>query len=375
MECEMKIKFNKFHKTTIRKEVIKMKSYILKTWCIILFLVAPIVLLYNCDYNKTSGPEKPNSLDITWQQTSLRSASNGVYSDKSCNIVFADAIDGLFNSFDNGKTWNMSLPKYTIFTMAFIENGDIFAFHNTSESSVVLRSSDGGDIWNVLITPHLIYPHSLVFHQSGYIFLGDLGAPGINKGNIYRSDDNGVSWQDTSFPDSIGVYSIVSNNKGDVFAGTTRGVYRSTDYGDSWISINEGIKKVNGRPSYISELIINPVNHYIFSVDSYYDEVYRSSDNGNDWKLKSPVLHTYSSILDILINSKGEIFIAVSNNNRGPETARGVFYSADNGDNWQQVNNGLTNTNVNTVAIDSFGFLYVATDEVGIFRTVESRYK
>lgn len=199
--------------------------------------------------------------------------------------------------------------------------------------------------------------------------------PGINKGNIYRSDDNGVSWQDTSFPDSIGVYSIVSNNKGDVFAGTTRGVYRSTDYGDSWISINEGIKKVNGRPSYISELIINPVNHYIFSVDSYYDEVYRSSDNGNDWKLKSPVLHTYSSILDILINSKGEIFIAVSNNNRGPETARGVFYSADNGDNWQQVNNGLTNTNVNTVAIDSFGFLYVATDEVGIFRTVESRYK
>lgn len=346
------------------------KSYLL----IYLFISQVFLLVFCLTCSKTTGPETPEPLAIKWQQTALNSASNGVYADKYNEIIFADAVDGLFRSLDQGKTWNMSLSKYVIFSMVFNENGDIFAFHNTTEGSVLLRSSDEGDTWELLITAHIIYPHSLIFHQSGYIFLGDLGSPGINKGGIYRSDDNGVSWQDTNFPDSIGVYSIVNNNKGDLYAGTTRGVYRSTDCGNSWESINKGIREVNGQPSFISELIINPVNHYIFSVDAYYDEVYRSSDNGNNWELKSPELQTYSSILDILINSKGEIFIAVSNN-RGPETARGVFYSADNGDNWQQVNNGLINTNVNTVAIDSLGFLYVATDEDGIFRTMESKYK
>ncbi len=67
------------------------------------------------------------------------------------------------------------------------------------------------------------------------MFLGDLGGMEIWEGDIYRSSDDGVTWLDTSFPDSIGVITMTTNNKGDIFAGTTMGVYRSTDIGDSCV--------------------------------------------------------------------------------------------------------------------------------------------
>lgn len=64
--------------------------------------------------------------------------------------------------------------------------------------------------------------------------------------------------------------------------------------------------------------------------------------------------------------------IAVLNSTNRPELLSGVFYSTDNGDSWQQVNNGISNMNIfYSLAIDSYGFLYVATEN-GVFRTVES---
>jgi len=334
-----------------------------------------IFAVLNCKCDKTTGPEKPEPLEIKWQQTSLRSASNGVYSNKSYNIVFADAVDGLFSSFDNGKTWTISFEKISVTDMAFMENKDIFAFKNCYYGGMIFKSSNKGEIWEIFAAHNqpAYCPKTLIFHQSGNMFLGDLGALGFSGGNIYRSSDEGVTWQETSFPDSIGVFSMTINKNADILAGTTMGVYWSKDIGDSWQPVNDGIKMYNKKPSPITQLAHNPVNNDLIAVGRY-DDIYRSTDNGNSWELKNWELQIYSSIIDILINSKGEIFLAVSSTNQGSEATRGVFYSSDNGETWQQVNNGLSDINVCDVAVDSLGFLYIATED-GIFRTVEPRYK
>mgnify|MGYP003381012298 CR=1 FL=1 len=61
---------------------------------------------------------------------------------------------------------------------------------------------------------------------------------------------------------------------------------------------------------------------------------------------------TNGIINSIKANSTGQIFISISN--------AGIYRSSDNGDNWTQINSGLTNTDVLSLEIDSDNILSVS---------------
>jgi len=66
------------------------------------------------------------------------------------------------------------------------------------------------------------------------------------------------------------------------------------------------------------------------------------------------------NIHTLAINSSGDIFAG----GIGGE----VFRSTDNGDNWTQINNGLTNTDVRALAINSSGDIFAGTHGGGVYR-------
>jgi ligand-binding sensor domain-containing protein len=112
-----------------------------------------------------------------------------------------------------------------------------------------------------------------------------------------------AQWIQTNGPYGgiVGSLGIITNNT--LFAGIDGGGnYRSTNNGDSWIAMNNGL-----------------ADNYI-----------RAS----------------------AINSNGYIFAGTSN---------GVFYSTNNGDNWTAVNNGLSNTDIYAIAINSNGRIFAGT--------------
>ena len=81
----------------------------------------------------------------------------------------------------------------------------------------------------------------------------------------------------------------------------------------------------------------------------------KSTDNGDNWININNGLTT-NDIAALTTNSLDHIFAATNN---------GVYRSTDNGDHWAQINNGLTYTFTISIAVNSADHIFVGTFEGG----------
>ncbi|NIV00593.1 MAG: hypothetical protein GWN55_04580 [Phycisphaerae bacterium] len=205
-----------------------------------------------------------------------------------------------------------------------------------------------------------IGPTAPVFSSSGEIFFGS-AISDETGGGVFRSIDNGDTWQRTSYPDTLSAWPLAINNNGDLFAGSELGLFRSTDSGESWNLIT----KPEFEKRKIFTFAISRITGSIFAA-VVGDGVYRSTDNGNTWQLTSL---PNTNIQSLVINGSGDIFAGTGGFfSANPE---GVFFSEDDGDTWQKINQGLINENILELAADSYGYVYAGTRGDGVFRTVE----
>ena len=85
-------------------------------------------------------------------------------------------------------------------------------------------------------------------------------------------------WEQANGPFGGTVPALAINSSGDIFAGTdASGVFRSTDNGNSWTQIS------NGLPIGVSvlSLAINSSGNIFAGTDG--SGIFRSTDNGNNW--------------------------------------------------------------------------------------------
>jgi photosystem II stability/assembly factor-like uncharacterized protein len=110
-----------------------------------------------------------------------------------------------------------------------------------------------------------------------------------------------------------------------IFAGLqSGGIYRSTDNGDTWVAVNNGISYQDDTRAVTS--IVTSKNS-IF-IDTYY-ALYRSTDNGANWQEISKELPLTGTTTSMLVASD-TLFVGMSG---------GLFRSIDNGDTWNKINN------------------------------------
>ena len=82
----------------------------------------------------------------------------------------------------------------------------------------------------------------LAINTSGYIFAG--GDPLVGPVGVLRSTDNGDTWQpvNNGLTTENGINALMATSNGYLFAGTYGdGVFRSTDNGDNWTLANNGL--------------------------------------------------------------------------------------------------------------------------------------
>jgi photosystem II stability/assembly factor-like uncharacterized protein len=191
---------------------------------------------------------------------------------------------------------------------------------------------------------------------------------GTSRG-FYKSTDGGKTLF-MPYESSIGapdVYSVAIDpkNPNTIYAGALSTsadiddcIFKTTDAGAHWQWAGTGLPS----HAWVRSLAVDPQdNRYIYAgLDS--GGVYRSNDGGKNW---SATGRTVSVVLSIVVDSVDpEIVYAGSWSN-------GVYRSTDRGVNWTNVNNRL---NIRALALDPHNHqtIYAGTDGDGVYKSSDS---
>jgi len=227
---------------------------------------------------------------------------------------------GVYVSTDKGLTWIQSnLPQSSVLKLEKTFSGSLLA----STQYGIYRSSDGGYNWSEVNTGFLMFS-DLTNVDNGYVF-----ASGFD--GIFKSTDDGLSWEITSF-DSGNIAKIFWNGNS-LFAYDNSNIkyYRSTDYGEDWELLSTP-EEMNSTFCMCSDSFGN-----IYAGSN--TGLYRSTNNGNSWSIFA-FPNYYITSLHFIDN---KLFVGTVFNS--------FWRTTDGGITWQQIIDGLTNSDVNSLSV------------------------
>ncbi len=252
------------------------------------------------------------------------------------NVIYAGAaLGGIFKSVDGGDTWDPisdDVPSLSVGDIAMDPaNPDILYFGtgeaNSSGDSYsgtgIYKTATGGLEWEFIGLPnsHHIGRIAIDPVNNNRVFVAAMGKLfGTNpERGVYRSTDYGENWEQVLYvSDSTGCIDIVINpsNPDIIFAamweriryprerrvgGLNSGIWRSTDGGDTWDKLSNGLPPDNEDNGRIGLAIAPGDNDIVYAC--YYDHpgylmgIWRSTDGGDSWesRLVSPPIEDFSS--------------------------------------------------------------------------------
>ena len=177
-----------------------------------------------------------------------------------------------------------------------------------------------------------------------------VGLNGSRDGGVYRSSDNGNSWkQINNGLTRLRVDDLVVKDN-ILFTSTDCGVYKSNDKGESWIRVLS-----------ISNCALAVNSSSVFAAGSYNDTsgVYRSLDNGSSWNLVGLI-----SDVQVLTENETTIFAGTQDS--------GAYRSTDNGNTWTQINTGLNIGCIFTFAINGTTLFAGGQLDNNVYRSINN---
>jgi photosystem II stability/assembly factor-like uncharacterized protein len=252
----------------------------------------------------------------------------GALTTTPAGTVLAGTMNGIYRSTNFGATWTQ---VFNLYGFSFARNGSTLY---VGTSNGVYRSTNDGATW----TP--------INNGMGFAWISSVAAiPSgsgatlfAGAGRVLRSTDNGATWvvADNGMT-SIGVYALATAPDGsggtDLYAGTSEGVFRTSDNGDTWTNVSFIYSQVRG-------LEVTPSGAILAGTDA---DAFRSPDGGATWT----DTNSQSVPYDFAVNLQGTSGVSLF----AVDASTGIHKSTNDGVTWFDSNNGIDDIEVNSITV------------------------
>lgn len=282
-------------------------------------------------------------------------------------IYSGNATGGIFKSTNGGQSW---FPVFddnaylSIGSLCFDPLNSDILYAGTGDPNIsgypfigngIYRSSNGGATWENLGLENTGIVSKILVHpqNTDTLFAATMGIPfeADSLRGLYRSTDGGLNWSKILFVDTdAGIIDLIMepgnpntlyaaswnrirNNSTSIAYGPDAKIYKSTDGGDSWTVLSNGLPQTNASRIGLAISATNPQILYALYVSTSYqvENIYKSSDGGLNWTALP-----YNNIFSYALGGFGWYFgqIRVSPYNPNELFLLGVdLYKSTNGGN------------------------------------------
>ncbi len=280
------------------------------------------------------------------------------------NVVFDNSFSN--DPFNTGVTGNAVAisPSNPNVILASAHGYVLVNGQQVNSEQRIFRSGDAGETWNpaYYMDNAFTYYANIVFdpRDNQVVYSADYS-------RVLRSTDGGVSWgQLVHSPANVNAVAIDQNSGSPsliVYAGGD-GVWKSADFGSHWIEL--------GLTGGINSLSVDPSNGLTVYAGSYTNGVYKTTNGGESWNPINNGISNYPFCKRCLVHPlrNTAVYAVVGANDLSPSH---VFHSIDAGATWLEMSSGLNNLYLNDLTFDvAVGGMYPrylhAATAAGVYR-------
>jgi photosystem II stability/assembly factor-like uncharacterized protein len=289
---------------------------------------------------------------------------------KNPDIIYVATNESLYKTRDGGATWTKittDLSSFRVLTLGIDPHSRSNVFAGTM-GDAVYKSYDGGQSWaphNAGLKEHVSVVNQFVFHPTEPEVIYAATTVGA-----FRTTDGGRLWEERmhGMKEVHYVVTLAMDRKNPdvMYAGTTGGVYKTTDGTGKWDLVNNGLipkEKLDAAMALgVNILVTDPVRPGTVYAGTT-NGLFKTTDAGASWhRIEKGLADTYISAI-LIDPSKPAVLYA--------GTRKGVYRTMDGGETWLEANTGLTTLNIRAMALSPLDpqTVFAGTNGSGLFRS------
>jgi photosystem II stability/assembly factor-like uncharacterized protein len=287
------------------------------------------------------------------------------------NIIYVATNEAVYKTRDGGATWE-KFPDFSArrVTVVAVDPQLPAIVYAGTMGDAVYKSPDGGQHWlphNVGLKEHVSYVNQFVFHPTNTEIVYAATTVGV-----FYTRDGGREWEErmNGMKEVHIVVTIAINprNPQVLYAGTTGGVYRTRDGGLSWHKINNGLipeeELMASMSLGVNILVVDPMAPETVYAGTT-NGLFKTTNGGDAWERIGRSLPD-QFISTMLIHPTDHNVLYVGGR-------AGVFKSHDAGASWRAMNTGLETLNIRTIVLSPRdpNLLFVGTNGSGLYRSTD----